>query len=135
MDGNPNTNFLKGSCSHTQNNNLSWWRVDLGSDHVDVSEVHIVNRFSQHVVTEDYKITFGEFCYPLINVRSTMHTSPHHQLLNKRPVWMLQEFLKPRLSCFDLVINRPRCVLLVIAQSIQGLSLRFTCKYLTLGYS
>ena len=67
MDGNPDTNFLKGSCSHTLKNNPSWWRVDLGSDHVDVSEVHIVNRFSQHVVTEDYKITFGEFCYPLIS--------------------------------------------------------------------
>ena len=69
VDGNPNTNFLKGSCSHTQNNNPSWWRVDLGSDHVDVSEVHIVNRFSQHVVTEDYKITFSEFCYPLIECK------------------------------------------------------------------
>ncbi|XP_027042750.1 neuropilin-1-like isoform X2 [Pocillopora damicornis] len=67
VDGNPNTNFLKGSCSHTQNNNLSWWRVDLGSDYVDVSEVHIVNRFSQHVVTEDYKITFGGFDNVLLN--------------------------------------------------------------------
>ena len=63
-----------------------------------------------------------------------MHTSPHHQLLKKRPVKMLQEFLKPRLSCFDLVINQPRCFLLVIAQSIQGLSLRFSSKDLTSGY-
>ncbi|CAH3169062.1 unnamed protein product [Pocillopora meandrina] len=60
VDGNPDTNFLKGSCSHTQKDNPSWWRVDLGSDHVDVSEVHIVNRFSQHVVTEGYKITLGD---------------------------------------------------------------------------
>ena len=57
-----------------------------------------------------------------------MHTSPYNQLLNNRPVWMLQEFLKPRLSCIDLVINQPRCFLLVIAQSIQGLSLRFSSK-------
>ncbi|CAH3169050.1 unnamed protein product, partial [Pocillopora meandrina] len=69
VDGNPDTNFLKGSCSHTRKDNPSWWRVDLASDHVDVSEVHIVNRFSQHVVTEDYKITFGEFCYPLIKCK------------------------------------------------------------------
>ena len=69
MDGNPNTNFLKGSCSCTQKDNPSWWSVDLGSDHVDVSEVHIVNRFSQHVVTEDYKIRFSEFCYPLIECK------------------------------------------------------------------
>ena len=66
VDGNSDTNFLKGSCSHTQKDNPSWWRVDLGSNLVDVSEVHIVNRFSQHVVTEYYKITFGEFCDPLI---------------------------------------------------------------------
>ena len=66
VDGNPDTNFFKGGCSHTQNDNPSWWRVDLGSDHVDVSEVHIVNRFSEHVVTEDYKITLGGFCDPVI---------------------------------------------------------------------
>ena len=63
-----------------------------------------------------------------------MHTSPYNQLLKNRPVWMLQEFLKPQLSCIDLVINQPRCFLLVIAQSIQGLSLRFSSKDLTLGY-
>ena len=57
-----------------------------------------------------------------------MHTSPYNQLLNSRSVWMLQEFLKPWLSCIDLVINQPRCFLLVIAQSIQGLSLRFSSK-------
>ena len=57
-----------------------------------------------------------------------MHTSPYNQLLNNRPVWMLQEFLKPWLSCIDNVNNQPRCFLLVIAQSIQGLSLRFSSK-------
>ena len=57
-----------------------------------------------------------------------MHTSPYNQLLNNRPVWMLQKFLKPRLSCIDNVNNQPRCFLLVIAQSIQGLSLRFSSK-------
>ena len=66
VDGNPDTNFLKGSCSLTKKGNPSWWQVDLGSDLVDVSEVHIVNRFSQYVITEDYKITLGEFCYPEI---------------------------------------------------------------------
>ena len=61
VDGNPDTEFRNGSCSYTQKNNPSWWRVDLGSDKVPVSEVHIVNRFS--VFTDnfkDYKITLGE---------------------------------------------------------------------------
>ena len=65
MDGNDDTDFRHGSCTHTQLNNPSWWRVDLGSDKVSVSEVHIVNRFSalQPVQkrSEDYKITLGEF--------------------------------------------------------------------------
>ena len=65
MDGNHDTEFRNGSCSHTQLNNPSWWRVDLGSDKVPVSEVHIVNRFSVHTDPfEDYKITLGEFSYP-----------------------------------------------------------------------
>ena len=60
--GNPDTEFRNGSCSHTQLNNPSWWIVDLGSDKVPVSEVHIVNRFSVHTDPfEDYKITLGEF--------------------------------------------------------------------------
>ena len=37
VDGNDDTNFRNGSCIHTQLNNPSWWRVDLGSDKVPVS--------------------------------------------------------------------------------------------------
>ena len=66
MDGNPDTEFRNGSCSHTKENNPSWWRVDLGSDKVPVSEVHIVNRFSSDQGVQDrnkdFKITLGEFC-------------------------------------------------------------------------
>ena len=62
MDGNDDTDFRHGSCTHTQKNNPSWWRVDLGSDKVPVSEVHIVNRFSAFPENyKNYKITLGEF--------------------------------------------------------------------------
>ena len=64
MDGNADTDFNNGHCSHTTNDNPSWWRVDLGSDKVPVSEVHIVNRFTSSVSLQqrnkDYKITLGE---------------------------------------------------------------------------
>ena len=57
VDVNADTDFSKGHCSHTTNNNPSWWRVDLGSDKVPVSEVHIVNRFLIHTSDfKDYKI-------------------------------------------------------------------------------
>ena len=63
VDGNPDTNMDNKHCSRTKRNNPSWWRVDLGSDHVPVSEIHIVNRFSPGdptVTSQDYKISFGE---------------------------------------------------------------------------
>ncbi|KAL9950701.1 hypothetical protein ACROYT_G043242 [Oculina patagonica] len=63
VDGNPDTEMTNGHCSNTQQNNPSWWRVDLGSDHVPVSEIYIVNRFSASSIiqqrSEDYKITLG----------------------------------------------------------------------------
>ena len=43
MDGNSETNYFKGSCTHTQRENKAWWRVDLGQVE-PVSEVYIVNR-------------------------------------------------------------------------------------------
>ena len=65
LDGNPGTEYENGICSHTLEDNPSWWRVDLGSNHVPVSEVHIVNRFSplEHIRqrNQDYKITLGEY--------------------------------------------------------------------------
>ncbi|KAL9950698.1 hypothetical protein ACROYT_G043239 [Oculina patagonica] len=63
VDGNPDTEMTNRHCSHTQQNNPSWWRVDLGSDHVPVSEIYIVNRFSTRTDiqqrSKDYKITLG----------------------------------------------------------------------------
>ena len=66
MDGNPDTNMNNKHCSQTNTNNPSWWRVDLGSDHVPVSQIYIVNRFSPGDPTEtskDYEITLGEFIH------------------------------------------------------------------------
>ena len=64
VDGNSDTEFNNGHCSHTNNDNPSWWRVDLGSDNVPVYEVHIVNRFSRFDSvsqrSRNYIITLGE---------------------------------------------------------------------------
>ncbi|XP_078353365.1 receptor-type tyrosine-protein phosphatase S-like isoform X3 [Oculina patagonica] len=60
VDGNPDTDMQNRHCSHTEEDNPSWWRVDLGSDHVPVSEIHIVNRFtSDQERNKDFKITLG----------------------------------------------------------------------------
>jgi len=43
VDGNSETNYNRGSCTHTTKVKNAWWRVDLGQDE-PVSEVYIVNR-------------------------------------------------------------------------------------------
>ena len=66
MDGNVSTNFNPGAqCAHTQDDDPSWWWVNLGSDNVPISEVLIVNRFSPPEAgirgrNEDYVITLGQ---------------------------------------------------------------------------
>ncbi|XP_022807816.1 uncharacterized protein LOC111344820 [Stylophora pistillata] len=63
VDGNSDTEFRNGSCSHTQANNPSWWRVDLGPDKVAVSDIFIVNRISTSPViarNRNYNITLGD---------------------------------------------------------------------------
>ena len=64
VDGSYDTEFRNGSCTQTYSSNSSWWRVDLGSDKVPVSDIFIVNRFSTFIDvmarSKNYKITFGE---------------------------------------------------------------------------
>ena len=64
VDGSYDTEFRNGSCTHTYSRNSSWWRVDLGSDKVPVSDIFIVNRFSTvadvMARSKNYKITLGE---------------------------------------------------------------------------
>ena len=64
VDGNSDTEFRNGSCTHTKPVNGSWWRVDLGSDNVPVSDIFIVNRFSTSpdvmARSKNYSITLGE---------------------------------------------------------------------------
>ncbi|KAI2645171.1 Fucolectin-1 [Labeo rohita] len=43
VDGNSNSNFALGSCTHTNTEHNPWWRVDLGSDYT-ISCVTITNR-------------------------------------------------------------------------------------------
>ena len=61
-------------CIHTNEDNPSWWRVDLGSDNVPVFEVHIVNTFSNHPAVssrnEDYKITVGTYLSSILLTRN-----------------------------------------------------------------
>ena len=67
VDGNSDTDFQNGHCSHTNAANPSWWRVDLGANLVPVSEIFIVNRFSSSSSlqqrSKDYTITLGEHLY------------------------------------------------------------------------
>ena len=64
MDGNLGTNFNGGRCAHTQDDDPSWWWVDLVSDNVPVSEVLLVNRFSPagHIQqrNKDFVLTLGQ---------------------------------------------------------------------------
>ena len=63
MDGNDNTDMLNKHCSHSNQDNPSWWRVDLALGHAAVYEIHIVNSFTGDPGKNnlDYKITFGEY--------------------------------------------------------------------------
>jgi len=66
VDGNANTDMNNRHCSQTERNNPSWWRVDLGSDHVPVSQIYIVNRFTPERTTKfskDYEITLGKYTF------------------------------------------------------------------------
>ena len=65
MDGNVGTNYFPGDqCAHTGEDNPIWWWVDLGTDNVPVSEVLIVNRFSDNERirqrNKDYVLTLGQ---------------------------------------------------------------------------
>ena len=63
----------QGYCTHTNADNPSWWRVDLGSNPVPVFEVHIVNRFSNYPSVSsrnvDYKITVGTYLNNIQNIK------------------------------------------------------------------
>ena len=65
MDGNVGTNFEPGAqCAHSQEQDPSWWSVDLGLNNVPISEVLIVNRFSPsdgiRQRNKDYVLTLGQ---------------------------------------------------------------------------
>ena len=64
VDGNRNPLFdANGNCALTQEDDPSWWRVDLGTNLVPVSDVFVVNRLfptSAQKSNGDYEITLGE---------------------------------------------------------------------------
>ena len=43
VDGDSNTRWTDGSCTHTRDEKQPWWRVDLGNVEL-VNEVYVVNR-------------------------------------------------------------------------------------------
>ena len=63
VDGVRNTNWgAIDWCTHTNQNNPAWWRVDLGSNHVPLSDVFIINQLITHLDwSKDYKITLGKY--------------------------------------------------------------------------
>ena len=67
VDGVRNTNWNHdiGWCSHTNEDSPSWWRVDLGSYHVPISDVFIINVLTwyfYHIYRSEYlKITLGKY--------------------------------------------------------------------------
>ena len=64
VDENRNPLFdVNGNCALTNQGNPIWWRVDLGTNSVPVSDVFIVNRLfppSAPQTNGDYTITLGE---------------------------------------------------------------------------
>ncbi|XP_015763700.1 PREDICTED: receptor-type tyrosine-protein phosphatase T-like [Acropora digitifera] len=64
VDGNRNPLFdANGNCALTQEDDPSWWRVDLGTNRVPVSDIFIVNRLfptSAQQTNGDYEITLGD---------------------------------------------------------------------------
>ena len=64
VDGNRNPLFdANCNCALTKTGNPSWWRVDLGTDRVPVSDVFIVNRLFPPSALQSngyYMITLGE---------------------------------------------------------------------------
>ena len=63
VDGVRNTNWgAIGLCTHTNMNNPAWWRVDLGSNHVPLSDVFIINQLITNLDrSRGYKITLGKY--------------------------------------------------------------------------
>ena len=64
VDGVRNTDWNDdiGWCTHTNLSNPAWWRVDLGSNHVPISDVFIINVLTGYFYrSEDYKITLGKY--------------------------------------------------------------------------
>lgn len=57
-----NTSYWHHNCSQTAANNSNWWRVDLGSDHVSVSEVLVFDGRSQALGhrSKNFILTLGE---------------------------------------------------------------------------
>ena len=89
MDGNTDSVWGSGSCTHTDKTTDPWWRGDLGSSQ-HVSEVFIVNRVKAEVRLFNIEIRVGKLNIPwnIINFISLFHPihRPHsNQLVTELP--------------------------------------------------
>lgn len=73
VDGNSETAFASGSCTHTLTENKAWWKVDLGQVE-PVSEVYIVNRGDgwTHRLSS-FEIRVGRLDFPIL-IQYNLHT-------------------------------------------------------------
>ena len=67
MDGNSETSYGGGSCTHTRLNvDKPWWRVDLAKEE-PVSEVYIVNRLGGEInKLSNFEIRVGRLPFVVI---------------------------------------------------------------------
>ena len=61
IDGNTNSNYNAGSCTHTKTETNPWWRVNLGAVY-EVYRVKIYNRMDNgfHIRLNNFEIRIGK---------------------------------------------------------------------------
>ena len=58
VDGNRDTNYWHGSCSHTHDEASAWWRVDLGRQYT-IGTIRITNRASSWNRLSNFDVQVG----------------------------------------------------------------------------
>ncbi|XP_048580608.1 uncharacterized protein LOC5507741 isoform X2 [Nematostella vectensis] len=58
VDENYSSSYDTKSCTHTENENNPWWRVDLGREHI-ITDVLIVNRYNNFERLKNFDVRVG----------------------------------------------------------------------------
>ncbi|XP_033958264.1 fucolectin-2-like [Pseudochaenichthys georgianus] len=88
IDGNRDSNYYQGSCSHTDNDLNAWWRLALPKTH-KVFSVKITNRDSYHERLDGAEIRIGD---SLVNNGAE---NPRFALITNIPAGETAEFKVP----------------------------------------